>query len=76
VPFYEVPMPGGHQAAFRCSTGIVNLTTLLEHSSGEWIASERWPAPSARPRAFVGGQQQHSGFELISRQHASTRAKA
>jgi hypothetical protein len=39
------------------TAGIVNLTTVLAHASGEWIASD-WPsAPSARPRRRTGWER-------------------
>jgi ERF superfamily len=31
-----------HMTAIGSSTGMVNLKTMLAHSSGEWIASD-WP---------------------------------
>jgi hypothetical protein len=34
------------------ATGMVNLTTMLAHSSGEWIASD-WPVCPAPPRLRI-----------------------
>jgi hypothetical protein len=39
------------------TAGIVNLTTVLAHASGEWIASD-WPVcASARPRRPTGWER-------------------